>query len=203
MDHAPHDFIMNVNWDSNPAAAAAFKGFVHRTFNDMDLWYLLNFFRYHYSTCGEESLETAFTRWMQSTDETIENGLSGFHNYVFSYVEEANEEKHCRKHIATPIRKSACKRLNMFLRWMVRDDQNGVDFGIWKNISPAQLICPMDVHVTRVAKKLNLLSGSAKNSATVDWQLALELTAYLRSLDKTDPVKYDFALFGLGVVEKY
>jgi uncharacterized protein (TIGR02757 family) len=203
MDHSPYDFIMDNNWDNNPAIAEMLKGFVHRTFNDMDLWYLLNFLRHHYYTRGEKSLETAFSRWMHPTDETIEKGLCGFHNYVFSYVEEAREEVHCRKHIATPLRKSACKRLNMFLRWMVRADNNGVDFGIWKEISPAQLICPMDVHVTRVAKKLNLLNATQKKSATVDWQLALDLTSYLRSLDKNDPVKYDFALFGLGIVEQY
>ena len=86
----------------------------------------------------------------------------------------------------------------MFLRWMVRDDKNGVDFGLWKNISTAQLICPIDVHVARVSKKLNLLSRNQN-----DWQSALELTAHLRRLDKQDPVKYDFALFGLGVMEQY
>ena len=84
----------------------------------------------------------------------------------------------------------------MYLRWMVRADQQGVDFGIWKNISPAQLICPLDVHVARVAKKLKLLSRNQN-----DWQSAIELTTYLRKLDKADPVKYDFALFGLGVME--
>ncbi len=86
----------------------------------------------------------------------------------------------------------------MFLRWMVRQDDKGVDFGIWKNISPAELICPIDLHVTRVAKRLNLLQRKQ-----TDWQAAIELTTYLRTLDKTDPVKYDFALFGLGVMEKF
>jgi uncharacterized protein (TIGR02757 family) len=203
MNNSPYHFIIHADWDNNPAAVTAVKGFVHRTFNEMDLWHLLNFLRYHYKTCGQESLETAFSSWMRAEDETVENALAGFHNYVFSYIDEAKEEKHCRKHIATPLKKSACKKLNMFLRWMVRDDENGVDFGIWKNIRPAQLICPMDVHVTRVAKKLNLLNRSQKKSATVDWQSALNLTAYLRNLDKSDPVKYDFALFGLGVVEQY
>ncbi|MCU0395724.1 MAG: DUF2400 domain-containing protein, partial [Chitinophagaceae bacterium] len=94
--------------------------------------------------------------------------------------------------------KSSCKRLNMFLRWMVRKDDKGVDFGIWKKISPAQLVCPLDVHVARVAKRFNLLQRKP-----TDWQAALELTAYLRKLDPEDPVKYDFALFGLGVIEKF
>jgi uncharacterized protein (TIGR02757 family) len=103
-----------------------------------------------------------------------------------------------KKHIATPEKRSNCKRLNMFLRWMVRKDKKGVDFGIWGEIKPSQLICPIDVHVARVAKHFGLLQRKQ-----VDWQAALELTKYLRTLDPLDPVKYDFALFGLGVIEKY
>ena len=198
MNNAPYEFIMTADWENEPEQFAVFNHFVHRTFNELDLWHLVNFLKYHYKHCGEESLETAFTKWMFPTDTTVENALIGFHNYVFDYNESARGEKHCRKHIATPAKKSACKRLNMFLRWMVRQDDKGVDFGLWKNISPAQLVCPMDVHVIRVAKKLNLL----KRRQT-DWQAALELTAYLKTLDKADPVKYDFALFGLGVVEHF
>jgi len=103
-----------------------------------------------------------------------------------------------QKHIASPARGSSCKRLNMFLRWMVRQDKKGVDFGIWKKISPAQLVCPIDLHVARVAKKLKLLARKQP-----DWKAALELTARLKEFDKEDPVKYDFALFGLGILEKY
>ena len=198
MGHAPYDFIMQVDFDNDGHKLAAFKKFVHRTFNESDLWHLLHFLHYHYAVKGEASLETAFTIGMLPGDKTIENALIGFHEYVFGYDENANEEKHCRKHIATPSKKSACKRLNMYLRWMVRDDENGVDFGIWKTIAKSQLICPIDVHVSRVAKKLNLLNRNQN-----DWQSALELTAYLRTLDENDPVKYDFALFGLGVMEQY
>jgi uncharacterized protein (TIGR02757 family) len=162
----------------------------------MDLWHLMNFLQHHYS--NESSLESAFSQWLNPGDETIENALIGFHNYVFSYNEEAPEEKHCRKHIASPAKKSACKRLNMYLRWMVRNDNTGVDFGIWQNISPAQLVIPIDVHVSRVAKRLGILKRTQN-----DWQAATELTDYLRELDADDPVKYDFALFGLGVMEKY
>ena len=140
-------------------------------------------------------METAFTKGMHKRDETIENGLKGFYNYFFSLPHIPERTK---KHIASPQKKSSCKRLNMYLRWMVRNDNKGVDFGIWKNISPAQLVIPIDVHVTRVAKRFNLL----QNNKT-DWQTALELTAYLRTLDAADPVKYDFALFGTGVMEKY
>ena len=103
-----------------------------------------------------------------------------------------------RKHIATPEKNSSCKRLNMFLRWMVRKDDQGVDFGIWNRLSPSQLICPLDVHVARVAKHFGLLTRPHP-----DWQAALELTDQLRILDAQDPVKYDFALFGLGVMEKF
>ncbi|MEP7107679.1 MAG: TIGR02757 family protein [Ferruginibacter sp.] len=198
MNNSPYDFIMNADWNNDPRVFSTGRNFVHRTFNEMDLWHLLNFLKYHFLYKGEQSLETAFTKWMRTGDTTVENGLIGFHEYVFNFDDEAKEEKHCRKHIATPSKKSACKRLNMFLRWMVRDDKNGVDFGIWKNISPSQLICPIDVHVSRVAKKLSLL-----NRKQTDWQSAMELTAFLRRLDREDPVKYDFALFGLGVMEGY
>ena len=198
MDNAPYDFIMQVDFNSDKSNFLGFKNFVHRTFNETDLWHLLHFLKHHYHHQKEISLETAFTKRMLPGDATVENALIGFNQYVFSFDEAAKEEKHCNKHIASPLKKSACKRLNMFLRWMVRDDKMGVDFGLWKNISSAQLICPMDVHVTRVAKKLNLLSRNQ-----TDWQSAMELTAFLRSLDKDDPVKYDFALFGLGVIEHY
>lgn len=198
MDNDPYHFIMTADWNSYPAIAPAFKNFVHRTFNELDLWHLLNFLKHHYLHLNEPSLETAFTRWMLPGDATIENGLNGFYEYVFSFDEDAKHEKHCRKHIASPAKKSACKRLNMFLRWMVRDDKAGVDFGLWKSISPAQLICPIDVHVARVARKLKLLTRKQ-----TDWKCAIELTTLLRTLDEADPVKYDFALFGLGVVERY
>lgn len=198
MDNAPYDFIMNTDWNEDPHEFIPFEGFVHRTFNEMDLFHLLDFLKYHYWFLQEESLETAFTKYIKPGDATTENALTGFHNYVFGYDEEAAEEKHCRKHIATPFKKSACKRLNMFLRWMVRNDKTGVDFGLWKNISPSQLVCPLDVHVTRVARKLGLLTRTQN-----DWRAAIELTENLKRFDADDPVKYDFALFGLGVMEKY
>jgi uncharacterized protein (TIGR02757 family) len=165
--------------------------FKHRTFNATDLLYFIAFFKMHFSK--HDSLENAFTQWMYKKDKTIESGLSGFYHYFFSLPDIPERT---RKHIASPEKNSSCKRINMFLRWMVRSDDKGVDFGIWKNISPAQLICPVDVHVARVAKELNLMKRQP-----VDWQTALELTTYLRTLDKADPVKYDFALFGTGVME--
>jgi uncharacterized protein (TIGR02757 family) len=121
--------------------------------------------------------------------------MINFHHYFFSLDHVPPRTK---KHIATPEKKSNCKRLNMFLRWMIRADNKGVDFGIWKRIKPSQLICPIDLHVARVSKRFGLLQRKQ-----VDWQSALQLTEYLRTLDPLDPVKYDFALFGLGVIEKY
>ncbi len=120
--------------------------------------------------------------------------LNSFYHYFFSLPDIPARTK---KHIATPAKNSTCKRLNMFLRWMVRNDGKGVDFGIWKQISPALLICPIDVHVARVAKHFKLLQCNA-----IDWQAALELTNNLRKFDEADPVKYDFALFGTGVMQK-
>jgi uncharacterized protein (TIGR02757 family) len=127
--------------------------------------------------------------------DSIEEMLTGFHHYFFSLQDVPPRTK---KHISTPEKNSACKRLNMFLRWMVRRDDKEVDFGIWKKISPSQLICPIDLHVARVSRHFNLLQRKQ-----TDWQAALELTGNLRKFDKNDPVKYDFALFALGVIEKF
>ncbi len=189
MDNAPHDFILHHN-DNDLKRLLGFK---HRTFNDTDLLYFIHFLHHHYSY--SQSLETAFTGGMDKHNETTENALNYFFRYFFS-LEDAPPRT--RKHIASPAKNSTCKRLNMFLRWMVRRDKKGVDFGIWKKISPAQLVCPVDVHVARVAYRFNLLQRNK-----IDWVAGLELTNNLRTLDAADPVKYDFALFALGVVEKF
>ena len=189
MEMQPHQFILH----HSEKELKNLLQFKHRTFNTTDLSYFIEFLKYHYSK--HNSLEDAFSKWMSAKDETIEKALIGFHHYFFSIEDVPPRTK---KHIATPEKKSNCKRLNMFLRWMVRTDNNGVDFGIWQKIKPSQLICPVDIHVARVAKRLNLLLRKQ-----TDWTAALELTSYLRTLDPSDPVKYDFALFGLGVVEKY
>ena len=185
MDNAPYDFCLH----HDLSGLKRLTTFKHRTFNATDLLYFVEFLKSHYTK--HDSLETAFTLH----GKTIEEMLIGFHHYFFSLEHIPARTK---KHIATPEKKSSCKRLNMFLRWMVRQDDKGVDFGIWKTISPSQLICPLDLHVVRVAKRLNLL-----HRKQTDWQAAVELTEYLRTLDSNDPVKYDFALFGLGVMEKY
>ncbi|MFN5169405.1 MAG: TIGR02757 family protein [Cyclobacteriaceae bacterium] len=182
MDDAPHQFVLH----HTAADLKPFTKFVHRTFNGTDAHYLIRFLGEHYRQ--HASLEPLF---VPGAGETVEHALVRFHHTVFSLP---GAPARTRKHIATPARKSACKRLNMYLRWMVRHDHCGVDFGLWKQISPAQLICPLDVHVERVARQLKLVKRK-----TVDWAAAVELTGNLRLLDANDPVKYDFALFGLGV----
>ncbi len=185
MDNAPYDFIRHhTDGDLKP-----FTAFRHRTFNATDTLYFLHFLQQHYQQYN--SLEDAFVRTISPSDPTIEQGLTGFNHY---FSTSPFFPDRTRKHIATPARQSACKRLNMFLRWMVRQDAYGVDFGLWKRIRPAQLVCPCDVHVERVARHLGLITRPK-----ADWQTALELTENLRLLDPNDPVKYDFALFGLGV----
>ncbi|HOA37320.1 MAG TPA: TIGR02757 family protein [Flavihumibacter sp.] len=189
MDNAPHAFVLQ----HEEKDRQRFLSFAHRTFNATDLLYFLEFLQQHYRQ--HPSLEKAFLQGMQRGDKDTTGALDGFHRYFFS-LDDAPART--RKHIAAPFRGSSCKRLNMYLRWMVRSDGRGVDFGIWQKIKPAQLVIPIDLHVARVAKRLGVLSRE-----TVDWQAALELTDWLRSLDKNDPVKYDFALFALGVVEKF
>lgn len=185
MDGAPYDFIRNhVEKDRK-----RFLDFKHRTFQATDTLYFLEFLQQHYR--HSDSLETAFSRHLSVNDQTIEKALIGFHDYFFSLPDAPQRT---RKHVATPKRKSTCKRLNMFLRWMVRKDDAGVDFGIWSTISPSQLLLPLDVHVDRVARSFGLI----KRKQT-DWLSVLELSEYCRSLDPEDPAKYDFALFGLSV----
>ncbi len=185
MDNAPHDFVIN----HTEADLKPFLNFKHRTFNATDTLYFLQFFQNYYQQ--HNSLETAFAEVISVQSSNIETSLIHFHSRFFG-IEDSPERT--RKHVATPARGSSCKRLNMFLRWMARQDDKGVDFGLWKQISPSQLVCPCDVHVDRVARKLGLISRPK-----TDWKTAVELTDTLKTLDPTDPVKYDFALFGLGV----
>lgn len=213
MGGAPYDFIMNhQEIDLKP-----FLSFKHRTFNDIDTLYFIEFFKQHYRY--NSSLENAFTgidlksgldgskfegfdlqraNSSEKTDFTrksVENCLNYFREYFFSLPDYPSRTK---KHVSSPKQKSTCKRLNMFLRWMVRDDQKGVDFGIWKSINPSMLICPCDVHVDRVARKLGLITRKQ-----TDWLTAVQLTENLSLFDTADPVKYDYALFGLGIEEKF
>ena len=188
MDGAPHDFILH----HQEHERVRFLGFKHRTFQATDTLYFLEFLQWFYQ--NHHSLEEAFLKNMHPGDPHTESALTGFHRLFFSLPDAPQRT---RKHVATPATKSTCKRLNMFLRWMVRQDGRGVDFGLWKNIRPAQLLIPLDVHVERTARQFGLLERKQ-----TDWQAVLELTARLRTLDPEDPVKYDFALFGTGVLGK-
>jgi uncharacterized protein (TIGR02757 family) len=185
MDGAPYDFVRHHQEHDR----RRFLDFKHRTFNATDTLYFLEFFQQYYRT--HDTLETAFSQYLHPDDATTERALAGFHTQFFSLPDAPPRT---RKHVATPARKSSCKRLNMFLRWMVRRDSAGVDFGCWTRIRPNQLVCPCDVHVERVARYLGLIQRRP-----TDWLTAVELTDALRRFDPADPVKYDFALFGLGV----
>ena len=184
MDMAPHDFIMN----HSPKDLKPLLQFKHRTFQPDDTLYFIDFFKRYYN--HYDSLESAF--FSATTD--VKSALSQYHNRFFD-IDYA--PKRTRKHVSTPIRNSSCKRLNMFLRWMVRSDNRGVDFGLWKSIKPAELMIPLDVHVFKVAQHLKLLKRDK-----ADWAAVEELTANLRQLDPVDPVKYDYALFSIGAEKR-
>lgn len=218
MDNDPHNFMLHHGEDD----LKRLLGFKHRTFNDTDLLYFVAFFNQHYQQF--DSLESAFlspsdafrsdfltdelqhgyTKYASSScmlseltqqEPKTERSLNYFRSYFFSLPDYP---RRTIKHVSSPMQKSTCKRLNMFLRWMVRKDNKGVDFGIWNTIKPSDLICPCDVHVDRVARKLGLIERKQ-----TDWRTAVELTNELLKFDPMDPVKYDFALFGLGVEEKF
>lgn len=193
MDNSPYDFITH----HEETDLKKMLGFKHRTFKDEDLLYFIRFLSHHFRK--HASLEEAFLpkeiNGRIDPASWAEAALSHFYLNFFS-LEDVPPRSF--KHIASPAKHSTCKRLNMFLRWMVRRDGKEVDFGIWKKISPSALVCPVDVHVARVARRFGLLTRKP-----VDWLSALELTSHLRTLDKKDPVKYDFALFGLGVAEHF
>ena len=187
MDNAPYEFITQ----HKDTDLKSFLSFVHRTYNATDLLYFISVLQRHYKL--HSSLEDAFVPGKKYKGENVELALTRFHEYFF----EGEHPERTRKHVATPARNSACKRLNMYLRWMVRKDRSGVDFGIWKKISSSQLVCPLDVHVARVAARLGMIPNDK-----ADWKNALLLTAQLKAMDAADPARYDFALFGLGAEER-
>lgn len=182
MDNAPHDFILNSTLND----LKAFNDFKHRTFNSDDLSYFIlalsNLYRKH------EGLEASFK------GTNAKEGIINFRKLFF----ELEHPSRTQKHVSNPEKGSSAKRLNMFLRWMVRQDEFGVDFGLWKVLSPSQLYLPLDVHTGNVSRKLGLLQRKQN-----DWKSVNEITEELRKLDPQDPIKYDFALFGLGVFEKF
>lgn len=184
MDMQPYDFVMN----HKLADLNRFKHFKHRTFNSEDLSYFILALQHIYKS--HNGLETVFA--LHSADMKM-----AIHHFKATFFELPHPQR-TQKHLADPYKNSAAKRISMFLRWMVRKDKMGVDFGVWKSISPAQLMCPLDVHSGNVARKLGLLTRKQD-----DWKAVEELTKKLRMFDDSDPVKYDFSLFGLGVFEGF
>lgn len=182
MEGAPHQFISQFK----PEDLSRFDHFVHRTFQPYDIRFFMERLQFIVHKYG--SLEKTFAG--NSAAESIQR-----FRRIFT---DAEHEKRVEKHLPDILRGAAAKRLNMYLRWMVRRDQRGVDFGIWTVLKPHQLCLPLDVHTARVSRKLGLLNRTAN-----DWKAVEEVTNNLRKLDPTDPVKYDFALFSLGAVEQF
>lgn len=186
LEDSPFEFIVN----SSDCELDQAVRFVHRTFNAVDLAYFLQALRHIYRNKG--GLEKIFEN--HKTIDSLQPAIHELHRVFF----ELPHEKRTERHVSDPLKGSAAKKINMFLRWMVRKDKRGVDFGIWDTISPSILSCPLDVHSGNVARKLGLLKRKQNDAKAVT-----ELDAILRSFDSKDPVRYDFALFGLGAIEKF
>ncbi|MCK5080445.1 MAG: TIGR02757 family protein [Bacteroidales bacterium] len=186
MDYSPHDFILN----ATPGDLEYFRDFKHRTFNGEDCMFFMRSLQRMYQD-GNGLFQPFYRGYLER--KSIKDAILNFRNEFFL----TDHQIRSRKHIADPGRGSAAKRINLFLRWMVRKDDAGVDLGIWDGIDPAQLYIPLDVHSGNVARRLGILHRKQN-----DWEAVEELTAVLRGLDPSDPVKYDYALFGLGVFER-
>ena len=186
MGDSPWDFVMNYS----DRHLEKLEGFVHRTFNSVDLVHFIKALRLIYSR--DEGLSGIFERFQ------TENSLQPAIHRLFEVFFEIPHSKRTVRHLPDPVKGSAAKRINLFLRWMVRNDKTGVDFGLWKSVSPSKLSVPLDIHSGRVARKLGLLKRKQTDSKAVR-----ELDDKLREFDPEDPVKYDFALFGLGVFENF
>lgn len=188
MDFDPFHFIMN----AGERDYYCMEGFVHRTFNSNDLVFFMRSLKNLLLDFG--SLENAFRPGADGDENIVKHSIIEFRNRFFETEHSVRSEKH----LSDPLRNASCKRINMFLRWMVRKDNGGVDFGLWDFLKPSDLMCPLDVHTGNVARKLGLLARKGNN-----WQAVEELTENLRRFDPADPVKYDFALFGLGIFENF
>ena len=186
LDHSPSDFILNHSHND----LKNIKGSIHRTFNSEDLVYFIKSLKNIYTNYN--GIEGIMSN--PSNGENLQERISNFKKIFF----QLNHKKRTKKHLPDPLNGSAAKRFNMFLRWMVRSNKKGVDFGLWKSISPSQLSCPLDVHTGNIARKLGLLKRAQNDYLAVN-----ELDKKLKEMDIEDPVKYDFALFGLGVNEKF
>jgi len=186
LDNSPHDFVINHQIQD----LETLSGFVHRTFNSDDLIQFIKSLKYIYQ--NHKGLEAIFNKYAEPL--SLQTSIYKFKNHFF----EIDHLQRTKKHVSDPLKNSAAKRINMFLRWMIRNDNAGVDFGIWSSLSSKQLSCPLDVHSGNVARKLGLLKRKQNDAKAL-----LELDTALRKLDPNDPVKYDFALFGLGVFEGF
>lgn len=186
LEQSPYDFVMN----HKDKDLESLLPFVHRTFNGSDFIQFIKSLHHIYKK--HQGLETVFAK--HSKPNSMQESIHHFKHVFF----EIPHQSRTQKHVSDPLKNSAAKRINMFLRWMVRQDNAGVDFGVWKSLSPSQLSCPLDVHSGNVARKLGLLTRNQNDAKAL-----AELDVSLRSLDSEDPVKYDFALFGLGVFEKF
>ena len=186
MGNSPYDFVMSHTEDD----LERLESFVHRTFNGQDFSSFIKGLQHIYKNHG--GLEAVFAKHQEAN--SMQKSISEFKKIFF----EIEHQKRTQKHISDPMNGSAAKRINMYLRWMCRQDNKGVDLGIWKSISPSLLSCPLDVHSGNVARKLGLLTRKQN-----DGKALAELDSKLRELDPNDPVKYDFALFGLGVFEGF
>tara|TARA_R110000868_G_scaffold147041_3_gene368197 strand:+ start:827 stop:1591 length:765 start_codon:yes stop_codon:yes gene_type:complete len=186
LDNAPYDFVLN----HQETDLEKLLPFVHRTFNGDDCIQFIKSLQHIYN--NHNGLEGVFAEYAEK--HSMQKSISKFKSTFF----EIEHLQRTQKHVSDPLRNSAAKRINMFLRWMVRNDNTGVDFGIWKSINPSQLSCPLDVHSGNVARKLGLLKRKQNDAKALN-----ELDTSLRKLDPNDPVKYDFALFGLGVFEGF
>ncbi|MBK5208568.1 MAG: TIGR02757 family protein [Flavobacteriaceae bacterium] len=186
LGNSPYDFVIN----HKPHHLESIEHFVHRTFNIGDFKYFITALQHIYLNHG--GMENVFSK--NAITNSTQVAIHEFKTIFF----EIPHVKRTQKHISDPLNGSAAKRINMFLRWMVRNDKTGVDFGIWKSLTPAQLSCPLDVHSGNVARKLGLLTRKQNDAKAL-----AELDENLRKMDKNDPVKYDFALFGLGVFEGF
>jgi uncharacterized protein (TIGR02757 family) len=186
LDNAPHDFVIN----HRASDLEKLEPFVHRTFNGRDCIQFIKSLQNIYK--NHKGLEAVFVKHAES--RSLQASISKFKSTFF----EIEHLPRTQKHVSDPLRNSAAKRINMMLRWFIRNDNTGVDFGIWKRLSPSQLSCPLDVHSGNVARKLGLLKRKQNDAKAL-----LELDTALRKLDPNDPVKYDFALFGLGVFEGF
>ena len=186
LDQSPYDFVMN----HSESDLESLQYFVHRTFNGIDFITFIKGLQHIYT--NHNGIEAVFAEYAEKN--SLQTSIHEFKKTFF----EIEHLKRTEKHISDPLKKSAAKRINMYLRWMIRNDKNSIDLGVWKSLSPSQLSCPLDVHSGNVARKLGLLTRKQNDAKALS-----ELDTSLRKLDPKDPVKYDFALFGLGVFEGF